>query len=61
MAATHYSLNDKWKKSVEDICQEVQFLQKSYFDDFFMMTTANYPICGAVCEGTIKKGSKNGG
>ena len=29
MAATHYSLNDKWKKSVEDICQEVQFLKKS--------------------------------
>lgn len=43
MAASHYSLDGKWRKSVEDICQEVQLLQRSYFDDFFMMTTANYP------------------
>lgn len=43
MAAAHYSLNEQWRKSVEDICQDVRFLQQSYFDDFFMMTTANYP------------------
>lgn len=63
MAATHYSLNDKWKKSVEDICQEVQFLQKSYFDDFFMMTTANYPIeefisVGRSVRGLLRKDQK---
>lgn len=65
MAATHYSLNDKWKKSVEDICQEVQFLQKSYLmtfhDDNSQLSDRGIYLCGAVCEGTIKKGSKNGG
>lgn len=43
MGATHYSLDDRWRKPAETLRQEVEALQKSYFDDFFMMTTANYP------------------
>ena len=39
---------------------------KSYFDDFFMMTTANYPIeefisVGRSVRGLLRKDQKNGG
>lgn len=43
MAAGHYSMDGQWRKTEEELCSEVAFLQQSYFDDFFMMTTANYP------------------
>lgn len=43
LGAAHYSLDSKWRKTEEDIRREVESLQRSYFDDFFMMTTANYP------------------
>lgn len=43
MAADHYSMDAMWKKSANDLKTELSFLQKTYFDDFFMMTTANYP------------------
>lgn len=43
MGAAHYSLDGKWRKSKDDLRAEVESLQASYFDDFFMMTTANYP------------------
>lgn len=43
MGAAHYSLDDQWRKSKESLRQVVESLQESYFDDFFMMTTANYP------------------
>jgi biotin synthase len=43
MGAAHYSLDSQWEKPVDDICSELTFLQKGYFDDFFLMTTADYP------------------
>lgn len=43
MGAAHYSLDDQWRKSKENLRQAVEALQKAYFDDFFMMTTAHYP------------------
>lgn len=43
MAAEHYSMNAMWKKSADDLKAELSFLQTAYFDDFFLMTTANYP------------------
>lgn len=43
MGAAHYSLDDRWRKTEESLRKEVELLQKSYFDDFFLMTTANYP------------------
>ncbi len=42
MGAAHYSLDSQWEKATEDICTELTFLQKGYFDDFFLMTTADY-------------------
>ncbi len=43
MGAAHYSLNSEWEKSAEEICSLLSYLQQSYFDDFFLMTTADYP------------------
>ncbi|MDR1004876.1 MAG: radical SAM protein [Prevotellaceae bacterium] len=43
MGAGHYVLDMQGAKSVETICEEVRLLERDYFDDFFLMTTANYP------------------
>ncbi|MDR2038924.1 MAG: radical SAM protein [Bacteroidales bacterium] len=43
MGAAHYSLDSQWEKPVDDICSDLTFLQEGYFDDFFLMTTADYP------------------
>lgn len=43
MGAAHYSLNSRWEKTTEDINEMLAFLQIGYFDDFFLMTTADYP------------------
>jgi biotin synthase len=43
MGAGHYVLDAQEAKSAETICAEVKQLQRNYFDDFFLMTTANYP------------------
>ena len=42
MGKNHYSLDSVWEKSEEDIVCELKILQKQYFDDFFLMTTADY-------------------
>jgi len=42
MGASYYSMDSQWEKTVGEICSEVDSLQKSYFDDFFLMTTADY-------------------
>lgn len=43
MGAAHYSLDSQWEKTAEEICSQLAWLQESYFDDFFLMTTADYP------------------
>ncbi|MCD8260696.1 MAG: radical SAM protein [Bacteroides sp.] len=43
MGASHYSMDSRWEKSEEEICELLQTLQRDYFDDFFLMTTADYP------------------
>lgn len=43
MASSHYSLGSQWEKTPDEICIQLTFLQQSYFDDFFLMTTADYP------------------
>ena len=42
MGATHYALDSQWEKSTDEICAQLSWLQKNYFDDFFLMTTADY-------------------
>lgn len=44
MGAGHYSLDSEWNKDIDQIKQEVKKLQEFDFDDFFMMTTADYPV-----------------
>lgn len=43
MGAEGYMLDSRWEKSPEEICSMLSYLQESYFDDFFLMTTADYP------------------
>lgn len=43
MGAAHYSLDSEWEKTAEEINSQLTWLQESYFDDFFLMTTADYP------------------
>lgn len=43
MGARHFSMDSRWEKTPGEICEMLIHLQKEYFDDFFLMTTANYP------------------
>jgi len=43
MGAAHYSLEARWEKTPGEICSMLSWLRESYFDDFFLMTTADYP------------------
>lgn len=43
MGLSHYSLDSQWEKTAKDILEELTVLQTGYFDDFFLMTTADYP------------------
>lgn len=43
MGASHFSMDSRWEKSPEEICEMLTALQQEYFDDFFLMTTADYP------------------
>ncbi|MDH6358495.1 radical SAM protein [Parabacteroides sp. PF5-9] len=43
MGAAHYSMDSQWEKTAGEICSQLAHLQKGYFDDFFLMTTADYP------------------
>jgi biotin synthase len=40
----HYSLDSKWRKGPAFLQQEMKKLQEFFFDDFFLMTTADYPV-----------------
>jgi len=44
MGASHYALDSTWRKTADDIREQLIILQKSYFDDFFLMTTADYSL-----------------
>lgn len=44
MGYEHYSLDDKWQKGEDDILYELESLQQQGIDDFFLMTTADYPL-----------------
>jgi biotin synthase len=44
MAAGHYALPDKWRKSIDEIIEGVKILVEDRVDDVFLMTTADYPI-----------------
>lgn len=44
MGLEHYSLDSEWKKDVDTIKQELTSLQDYQFDDFFLMTTADYSV-----------------
>lgn len=44
MGFGHYSLNDRWEKNIDELKNEVLRLQSHYFDDLFLMTTADYSI-----------------
>lgn len=44
LGSSHYSIDGKWQKKIDDIILEVQQLVQEGIDDFFLMTTADYPI-----------------
>lgn len=39
----HYALDSQWEKSAAEVVAQLRALQEGYFDDFFLMTTADYP------------------
>lgn len=44
MGQAHYSLSVKWRKEIEEILAELELLIANGINDFFLMTTADYPI-----------------
>lgn len=44
MGVGHYSLDSEWSKDADQIQNEIKKLQEFRFDDFFLMTTADYPV-----------------
>jgi len=44
MGFEHYSLDSEWKKDILTLRQELLNLQEFEFNDFFLMTTADFPI-----------------
>ncbi len=44
MGIDHYSLDSKWEKDIEALKNELLRLQEYNFDDFFLMTTADYSV-----------------
>lgn len=42
LATDHFSIDGRWQKSIEEVKTEVNRLQEYYFDDLFLMTTADY-------------------
>lgn len=55
MGSTHYSLDSQWDKTSEELIEELSLLQTGYFDDFFLMTTADYPQDEIVSIGRAVK------
>ncbi|NLZ17137.1 MAG: radical SAM protein [Desulfobulbaceae bacterium] len=44
MGSSHYVLDASWQKNAQTIQDELQVLLKQGIDDFFLMTTADYPV-----------------
>lgn len=44
LASSHYSIEGRWQKTEEEILPEVQQLLSEGMNDFFLMTTADYPV-----------------
>lgn len=44
MGVEHYSLDSEWQKDVSSLKEELKNLQQFDFSDFFLMTTADYPV-----------------
>nr|WP_320000149.1 hypothetical protein [uncultured Draconibacterium sp.] len=44
MGYDHYSLDSEWKKDISTLKEELTYLQGFDFNDFFLMTTADFPI-----------------
>jgi biotin synthase len=44
MGMDHYSVDSKWRKDIDTIELELDKLLAQGIDDFFLMTTADYPI-----------------
>ncbi len=44
MGVNHYSLDAEWEKDFETLREEITRLQQHYFDELFLMTTADYPM-----------------
>ncbi len=44
LGADHYSVDSKWEKDVDTLIKELKVLNEYHFDDFFLMTTADYSI-----------------
>jgi len=44
MGINHYSLDSKWQKDIGTIESELGKLLEQGIDDFFLMTTADYPV-----------------
>lgn len=55
MGQQHYVLDSQWEKTADEICDMLGWLQNSYFDDFFLMTTADYPQDKFIAVGKAVK------
>jgi biotin synthase len=44
LGSSHYSVEEKWQIGADEIIKGVQGLLKEGMNDFFLMTTADYPI-----------------
>ncbi|MDR1937553.1 MAG: radical SAM protein [Tannerellaceae bacterium] len=51
MAAGHYALPGKWRKSIEEIIEGVKQLVEDRANDIFLMTTADYPVEDFIAVG----------
>jgi biotin synthase len=44
LGSSHYSVEDRWQIGADEVIKGVQDLLKEGMNDFFLMTTADYPI-----------------
>lgn len=44
MGVEHYSMDADWRKDFSTLEKEINSLQEHYFDDLFLMATADYPM-----------------
>ncbi|MDR3219487.1 MAG: radical SAM protein [Dysgonamonadaceae bacterium] len=56
MAAGHYALPDRWRKSIDEIKEGVKQLVADRANDIFLMTTADYSIDDFIAVGKAVRG-----